>query len=116
MAENKQYISQEQEKGGLKISEDVLVTIIAHAASEVEGVVSTDGASSDLFSKRSKNIKISIDQTDKVSVELNITVQYGYNVMIVAKAVQAAIINAMDAIAGISINEINVNVCAVACQ
>ena len=38
MADNKQYITQDQECGKIMISEDVLVTIIAHAVTEVEGV------------------------------------------------------------------------------
>ena len=39
MAENKQYITQVQDNGTVLISEDVIVTIIAHAVEEVEGVV-----------------------------------------------------------------------------
>ena len=40
MADSKQYITQLQEKGSVQISEDVIVAIVAHAAQEVEGVVS----------------------------------------------------------------------------
>ena len=40
MAENKQYITQTQENGSVMISEDVVMSIVAHAVSEVEGVVS----------------------------------------------------------------------------
>ena len=39
MAENKQYITQVQENGTVLISEDVIMTIVAHAVEEVEGVV-----------------------------------------------------------------------------
>ena len=38
MAEYKQYITQSQENGNVMISEDVIATIVAHAAQEVEGV------------------------------------------------------------------------------
>ena len=115
MAENKQYISQEQDKGGLMISEDVIATLIAHAASEVEGVVGSDGSTSDIFGKRNKGIKIEIDQDDALTIDLNISVQYGYNVMIVAKAVQNAIISSLEAMAGLTINAINVNVVGIVC-
>ena len=39
MAESKQYITQIQDNGNVMISEDVIATIVAHAASEFEGVV-----------------------------------------------------------------------------
>ena len=39
MAENKQYITQMQDNGAVLISEDVIMTIVAHAVEEVEGVV-----------------------------------------------------------------------------
>ena len=38
MAEIKRYITQVQENGNVMISEDVIATIVAHAAQEVEGV------------------------------------------------------------------------------
>ena len=38
MADNKQYVLQEREKGNVMISEDVIATIAAHAVSEVEGI------------------------------------------------------------------------------
>ena len=43
MADNKQYINQSQENGCILISEDVISTIVSHAVSEVEGVVSLSG-------------------------------------------------------------------------
>ena len=42
MAENKQYVKQVQNNGSLMISEDVIAAIVAHAASEVDGVVSSN--------------------------------------------------------------------------
>ena len=38
MAENKQYITQIQENGTVMISEDVIVSIVTLAVTEVEGV------------------------------------------------------------------------------
>ena len=66
MAENKQYITQVQENGSVKISEDVISTIVAHAVEEVEGVVSLNvkpGADiADLIGKKNwgKGMKIAI--------------------------------------------------------
>ena len=44
MSENKEYISQELENGSIQISEDVIVSIAAMAAQEVEGVYGLGGA------------------------------------------------------------------------
>ena len=40
MADNKQYITQNQDNGCVMISEDVICSIVSHAVSEVDGVVS----------------------------------------------------------------------------
>ena len=42
MAENKQYITQNQANGAVMISEDVIATIVSHAIVEVDGVVGLD--------------------------------------------------------------------------
>ena len=75
MAENKQYIAQEQELGTVLISEDVIATIITNAVSEVEGIVGLStkpGADiADVIGKKNwgKGIKITIDQDNAISVD-----------------------------------------------
>lgn len=122
MAENKQYITQKQDNGCLMISEDVIATIIAHAVNDVEGVVSLNvkpGADiADLIGKKSwsKGLKITIGQNDELTVDCNITVSYGQSVVAVAKAVQDAVVSALDSMAGVTIAAINVNVCGIVRQ
>ena len=122
MAESKQYITQMQDNGSVLISEDVIADIVAHAACEVEGVVSMNtrpGADiAELIGKKNwgRGLKITVLEDNSVSIECNVTVSYGYSVVTVAKAVQAAVTNALEAMAGIKINEINVNVCGIVRQ
>lgn len=122
MADNKQYISQIQETGSVLISEDVISAIVAHAATEVEGVVclSTKPGSdiAELIAKKNwgKGLKILIAEDNSVSIDCNVTVSYGQSVVTVAKNVQEAITNDLESMAGIKITTVNVNVCGIVRQ
>lgn len=122
MAENKQYVTQTQENGAVLISEDVITTIVAHATQEVEGVVSLNvkpGADIiEMIGKKgwAKGLKITIGEDDDLTVDCNITVAYGQSVVSVAKAVQTAVTNALESMAGAKIAAVNVNVCGIVRQ
>lgn len=122
MAENKQYITQLQESGSIKISEDVIAAIVEHAACEVEGVVGLNvkpGADiAELIGKKNwgRGLKITVTEDNAVSIDCNLTVTYGQNVVNVATAAQAAITNALDSMGSISIAAVNVNVCGIVRQ
>lgn len=122
MAENKQYITQTLENGTIMISEDVIVSIIDRAVTEVEGVVGLSvkpGADiAEILGKKTwaKGMKIVIGEKDELYIDCNINVSYGQSVMTVAKAAQEAIANALDAMAGVTVASINVNVCGIVRQ
>jgi uncharacterized alkaline shock family protein YloU len=122
MADNKQYITQLQDSGSIKISEDVIAAIVEHAACEVEGVVGLNvkpGADiAELIGKKNwgKGLKINVTEDNAVSIDCNLTVTYGQNVVNIATAAQAAITNALESMGGISISEVNVNVCGIVRQ
>lgn len=119
MAENKQYITQQQENGSVMISEDVIATIVANAVAEVEGIVGLSvkpGADiADMIGKKNwgKGMKITIDENDAVSIDCNVNIGYGQSVVTVAKAVQDAVTSALESTAGICITSVNVNVCGI---
>lgn len=107
MAENKEYTKHVQEGGNLLISEDVIVSIVSHAISEVEGIVG-------LVSKHwGKGVKVQILNDTTVIVECNVIVAYGVSIVNTAKAAQAAVISAIDAVTNIKVKAVNVNVCGV---
>jgi len=122
MADNKQYVTQIQEKGSVMISEDVIATIVAHATNDVEGVVSINVKPGsdivELIGKKNwgKGIRVVIKEDDTLEIDCNITISYGHSVVNVAKAVQDAICGALDDMTGISIAAINVNVCGIVRQ
>ena len=122
MAENKQYITQEQDNGNIMISEDVVATIALHAVTEIDGfagLVAKPGSDiADLIGKKSwgKGIKVMVDEDNKVSIDCNVVVTYGQNVVTAASAVQIAIYNAVDSMTGIKVSSVNVNVCEIVRQ
>lgn len=122
MAENKQYITQAQDDGNIMISEDVIGTIVAQAVKDVEGVIGLStkpGADiAELIGRKNwaKGIKVVVDEDNKVSIDCNIIVTYGQNVVTVASAVQVAIFNAVDSMTGIKVSSVNVNICEIVRQ
>ena len=122
MADSKQYIEQELEKGSVLISEDVIAEIVSRAVSEVEGVISISakpGADiADLIGKKNwgRGLKISISEDNAVTVDCNIIVSYGQAVVTIANAVQAAAIGALESMTGVKIAGVNVNVCGIVRQ
>ena len=122
MAETKQYITQIRDSGSVMISEDVIAAIVSHAVTEVEGVVGLSvkpGADiAELIGKKNwgKGLKITIAEDDALIVDCNITVAYGQSVVSVAGAVQDAVTNALESMAGVKFNAVNVNVCGIVRQ
>lgn len=122
MAENKQYVTQMQDNGAVLISEDVITTIVVHAIEEVEGVVGLNAKPGadivELIGKKNwgKGLKITIAEDDTLSVDCNITVAYGQSVVSVAAAVQEAVTNVLESMAGVKISAVNVNVCGIVRQ
>ena len=119
MADNKQYITQNQENGTVMISEDVIATIVAQAVKEVEGVVSLNvkpGADIvELIGKKNwgKGMKIVIEEDETLTVECNILVGYGQSVVAIAQAVQNTVSTHLDSMTGVKVNAVNVNVCGI---
>ena len=119
MAENKQYITQTQENGSVMISEDVIATIVAHAVSEVEGVISLStkpGADiAELIGKKNwgKGMKITIGQSNELYIDCNVVIGYGQSVVDVAKSVQEHVTSTLESMTGVAVASVNVNVCGI---
>ena len=112
MVENKQYITHLQDNGTVMISEDVVATIVEHTLTEVEGVVK---GGSEVVGKKSwgKGMRIAIAEDNSLTIGCNIIVGYGESVINVAKAVQEAITMAVESVTGVSVSDVNVNVCGI---
>lgn len=112
MAEYKQYITQIQDNGSVMISEDVISTIVEHALTEIEGVVK---GGNEVIGKKSwgKGIRVAINEDNTLTVGCNIVVSYGSSVVEVAQAVQNTITNAIESVTGVTVAQVNVNVCGI---
>lgn len=112
MAEYKQYITQAQENGNVMISEDVIATIVEHTLTEVDGVVK---GGNEVVGKKSwgKGIRIAIGEDNTLTLGCNIVVSYGESVIKVAQAVQEAITNAVESVTGVTVADVDVNVCGI---
>lgn len=105
MADN--YITTVTDKGDISISEDVIAGLVGAAITEVDGVAGVSNTVGsdilDLIGKRtlSKGVKVS-SEDDTVTVDVLIMVNYGCVVTEVAKNVQAAVSNALEAMSGIT--------------
>ncbi len=115
MADNKDYWASVQEQGSVRISEDVIASIAALAASEVGGVSSlSSGFGSDiaeLLGKRnlSKGVKIQFSG-DEVSIDIYLLIKYGHVICEVAGKVQESVITAVESMTGLRVKEANIHV------
>lgn len=121
MADNKQYITQIQENGSVMISEDVIASIVTHAVGEVEGVVSINSKPAselaDMIGKKwGKGMRIAINESNQVTIDVDVIIRYGQSVVAVAAAVQSAIISAVQSMTGVETVLVNVNVNGIARQ
>lgn len=119
MAENKDYLVQEQENGSILISEEVIASIASLAVREVEGVYGLSMTQtldlSNILGKKNlrKGIRVAITE-EGVTISCNLIIRMGSAVMTVAQSVQTAIADEAAAMTGVRPLRVNVNVCGVA--
>ena len=113
MGENRDYMTHAEELGCIHISEDVLATIAAGAAVEVEGV---SGLMS-LATKKTaaKGVRLAVDE-DGAVLDLYVMVRYGHAIPEVAEKVQTAVANSVEAMTGFSVKAVNIHVGGVSLQ
>ena len=108
MAENKD-ITQTQENGSVLIAEEVLVNIISLAVAEVEGA--------ELSGKPGinwgKGIKLTIDEENRVTVKCYINVDFNQSVVAIAANVQENVATALESMAGVTVQGVNISVVGV---
>ena len=112
MAEAKQYITHVQDGGNVRISEDVVCTIVENTLTEIDGVVK---GGSEVVGKKSwgKGVRIHIGDDNSLTIGCNVIVRYGEAVIEVAKAVQEAITSAVESVTGVTVTDVEVNVCGI---
>ena len=115
MAEN--YITRQEEKGTVNISEDVIALMVNAAVAEVEGVAGPGSASTpelaDLFGRKSsaKSPKIRVED-GCIAIEVLIVVRAGGSITDVAVRVQDAVCREVESSTGMDC-KVNVHVTGV---
>lgn len=111
----REYIGFTEDKGNIKISEDVVAAIVATACTDTDGVAAMANASqsadfAEFFSKKSAARGVRVDFNDDNSCNVNVflMVKFGAAVTEVAKNTQEAVKSAVEAMAGIKVNQVDV--------
>lgn len=104
--------------GEVQIADEVVAVIAGLAASEVKGVAATgSNVTNEIVSKfgkknLSKGIKVLVGP-DSVSVDMALTIDYGYGIPETAKLVQEKVKNAIENMTGLTVKEVNVRIAGV---
>ncbi len=118
MAEVKDYITLDEEKGSINISEEVIVVIAASAAAEVDGVASLATSVgkdlSEALGKKSisKGVRITVED-GAITADVCILVKFGCQVNKVAQDVQSSVSSAVEAMSGVPVKQVNVHICGI---
>ena len=108
----------ENKVGEVQIADEVIATIAALAATEVEGVASMSGnITKELVNKLgkknlSRGVKIEVD-TENVEVDLALQVEYGYSIPSVSKLVQEKVKSAIETMTGLTVSMVNIRIVSV---
>ena len=108
-------VSVNEEFGTVKIANDVVAMIAGLAATEVDGVRAMVGnITNELMGKvgmkkQTKGVKIDIlDST--VSVDLAVTLEYGFNIPTTCNKVQEKVKNAIETMTGFKVSDVNIRI------
>lgn len=111
-------ITKKTREDKVKIANEVIATIAGIAASEADGVTSmsggmADGIASMLGRKNlTKGVKVEVGEKE-AAIEVSIVVEYGCKIHEVAKDIQKKVREAVEAMTGLNVVEVVVNVLGV---
>lgn len=115
---NTYQINANSKVGEVQIADEVVATIAGLAATEVEGVASmASNITNELVSKLgmrnlSKGVKIDVD-SNSVSVDLVLTLEYGYSIPNTSKQVQEKVKSAIESMTGLTVSSVNIRIAGV---
>jgi uncharacterized alkaline shock family protein YloU len=101
--------------GTVKIHKNVIASISAIAAGEIEGVKTIgrdfrSGLLEIIGRKDYRAIRVEIDKNGDVWIEIPLVIKYGFNIPDVANKVQENIRNSLEKMTNLSLKDININV------
>ena len=111
-------IDREQDNGQITYANEVISTIVSVATTEVDGVSAMAGnITNELMSKvgvknLTKGVKVEV-QDKNVTVDLAVTMEYGYNIPATCQAVQQKVKNAIENMTGLTCSDVNIRIAGV---
>ena len=111
-------IHNDSSKGEVKIADEVVAIIAALAATEVEGVASMAGnITNELVSKLgmknlSRGVKVTVLE-GVVTVDLNLNIEYGRNILETSKKVQEKVKSSIENMTGLEVADVNIHIASV---
>lgn len=99
--------------GRIIFAEDVVATIAALAAADVEGVAAMSGGVmegfSEMLGKKSvtKGVKVEVG-TEEAAADLSVNIKYGYRIREVCENIQQAVKTAVETMTGLRVVEVNI--------
>lgn len=116
MAEN--YITCQEAKGSINISEEVIVSLVKNAVGEIEGVAGLSNAAGAELAEFigiktvSKGVKV-VFEDGTIIIDVIINVCYGSSIVAVAREVQNRLISAVSSVTGFDKAKVNVHVAGI---
>ena len=100
------YFTITDEKGSIRISEDVIAAITGNALSEMDGIAAfsntAGGELGELIGSKSvsKGIRVSFEE-NAISIDVTVMLRYGKNINATCRQAQDAVAVAVDSITGV---------------
>ena len=99
--------------GEVQIADEVVAIIAGLAATEVDGVASMAGNVSKLGMKNlSKGVKVTVLE-GVVTVDLNLNIEYGKNILETSKKVQEKVKSSIENMTGLEVADVNIHIASV---
>ena len=117
MSESRDYITFQDDRGNINISDEVVTVVIAGAVLDgVSGLYTVPGKDiTDLVGKKnvSKGVKLLIEE-NSITADVSIMVEPGASISKVGEAVQDAVADSVEVATGLRVKAVNVHVCGIA--
>ena len=116
--QNTVVLKDEENVGVIQIADDVVAMIASLAATEVEGVSAMFGnITNELMSKvgvkkLTKGVRVNVADGN-VTVELAVTMEYGYHIPATCQRVQAKVKAAIENMTGLTCTDVNIRIAEV---
>ena len=117
-AKNTVVLKDDENVGAIQIADDVVAMIASLATTEVEGVNAMAGTiTNELMSKvgvksLTKGVRVEVLEGN-VTVDLAVTMEYGYNIPATCQKVQAKVKSAIENMTGRTCSDVNIRIAGV---